>query len=418
MSDGASAGIDQRERGFLRLEWAREHMPVMAKVRESFQRERPFRGMKVAMALHVEAKTGILALLFREGGADVRLASCNPLSTDDSVVASLKEDFGLSVYARRGETNEEYYDYLNRVLDIGPDIVVDDGGDLVRLLHTERKDIDTVIGGNEETTTGVVRLRAMEKNGVLRFPMFDVNDAMMKHFFDNRYGTGQSTLDGIMNATNLVIAGKDVVVAGYGFCGKGIAMRMRGMGASVTVTEIDPVKAVEAIMDGFRVERMSQALRHADIVVTATGMKNVVRYDDLLQAKPGLILANSGHFNNEIEVDVLVSRSMERRRVRDHVDMFRLENGNRVYLISEGRLVNLAAGQGHPAEIMDMSFAIQALTARYLAENHHRLERRVYPVPREIDMEVARLKLESMGVEIDRLDSEQERYAESWEEGT
>ncbi len=301
-------------------------------------------------------------------------------------MASLKEDFGLSVYARRGETNEEYYDYLNRVLDIGPDIVVDDGGDLVRLLHTERKDIDTVIGGNEETTTGVVRLRAMEKNGVLRFPpMFDVNDAMMKHFFDNRYGTGQSTLDGIMNATNLVIAGKDVVVAGYGFCGKGIAMRMRGgMGASVTVTEIDPVKAVEAIMDGFRVERMSQALRHADIVVTATGMKNVVRYDDLLQAKPGLILANSGHFNNEIEVDVLVSRSMERRRVRDHVDMFRLENGNRVYLISEGRLVNLAAGGqgGHPpAEIMDMSFAIQALTARYLAENHHRLERRVYRCP-------------------------------------
>ena len=406
-------------KGYLRLNWAKERMDVSSQIRERFLREKPFNGVKISMALHVEAKTGVFALLLKEGGATIRMASCNPLSSDDSVVESLKKNYGMEVYARKGETEEEYYDYLNKTLDLQPDVIIDDGGDLTKIVHEERRDLlKNLIGGNEETTTGVVRLFAMEKQGVLKFPMFDVNDAEMKHFFDNRYGTGQSTLDGIMNATNVLIAGKRVVVAGYGWCGKGIAMRMKGLGALVTVTEINPVKAVEAAMDGFEVKPMNSALRDADMVVTATGMKNVVTYDDLLVSKKNIILANSGHFNNEIPVKELESRSVEKNPVRESVVKYKLENGNTVNLIADGRLVNLAAGQGHPVEIMDMSFAIQALTAEYLVKNHEKLENKVYPVPRDIDIQVANLKLRGLGLKIDHLSDDQIKYENDWKEGT
>ena len=406
-------------KGDLRFQWAHERMDVLSAIRKRFVKELPFKGVKIAMALHVEAKTGVFAYLLKEGGAQLRMASCNPLSSDDSVVESLKKTYGMEVYARKGETESEYYEYLNRTLDIGPNIIIDDGGDLVKIVHQERKDLlREIYGGNEETTTGVVRLRAMEKQNVLKFPMFDVNDAQMKHFFDNRYGTGQSTLDGIMNATNTLIAGKSVVVAGYGWCGKGIAMRMKGMGANVSVTEVDEVKAVEAAMDGFKVTRMREALKNADLVVTATGMTDIISYDDLLSAKHNIILANSGHFNNEIPYDDLESRSIEKKQVRESVKKYRLENGNEVNLIADGRLVNLAAGQGHPVEIMDMSFAVQALTAEYLLKNHENLETRVYSVPREIDYEIAGIKLSSMGISIDQLSERQKKYSDSWEEGT
>jgi len=405
--------------GFLRLSWARDHMPVSAEIRKRFEKDQPFKGLNISMALHVEAKTGVFALLLKEGGANITMSSCNPLSSDDAVVESLKKDYGMKVYAKKGETEEEYYEYLHRTLDTPPDIIIDDGGDLTKLVLDERKDlIKGIRGGNEETTTGVVRLRAMEKDGAMKFPMFDVNDAQMKHFFDNRYGTGQSTLDGIMNATNLLIAGSNVTVAGYGYCGKGVAMRMKGLGASVTITEIDPVKAVEALMDGFQVKPMSEALRESDFVVTVTGMKDVIKYQDLLTAKPGVVLSNSGHFNNEICFTDLEKRSIKKEKVRDLVTAYKLENGNLVNLIADGRLVNLAAGQGHPVEIMDMSFAIQALTAEYLSRNYKNLENKVYPVPPEIDSDVARIKLKSMNVKIDSLSEEQIRYSASWQEGT
>lgn len=405
--------------GFLRLSWARDHMPVSAEIRKRFEKEQPFKGLNISMALHVEAKTGVFALLLKEGGANITMSSCNPLSSDDAVVESLKEDYGMKVYAKKGETEEEYYEYLHRTLDTPPDIIIDDGGDLTKLVLDERKDlIKGIRGGNEETTTGVVRLRAMEKDSAMKFPMFDVNDAQMKHFFDNRYGTGQSTLDGIMNATNLLIAGSNVTVAGYGYCGKGVAMRMKGLGASVTITEIDPVKAVEALMDGFQVKPISEALRESDFVVTVTGMKDVIKYQDLLTAKPGIVLSNSGHFNNEICFTDLEKRSIKKEKVRDLVTAYRLENGNLVNLIADGRLVNLAAGQGHPVEIMDMSFAIQALTAEYLSRNYKNLENKVYPVPPEIDSDVARIKIKSMNVNIDSLSEEQIRYSASWQEGT
>ncbi len=403
------------EEGKLKLEWAREHMPVLKEVRHRFMQEKPFDEVKIGMALHVEAKTGVLAMTLAEGGAKVRLASCNPLSTDDDVVAALR-DAGMEVYARKWESREEYYENLYQVLEMKPDIIIDDGGDLTTLLHTEYRDME-VWGGNEETTTGVIRLRNMERRGILRFPMFDVNDAKMKHLFDNRYGTGQSTLDGIMTATNLVIAGKTVVVAGYGWCGRGIAMRMRGMGADVIVTEIDPVKAIEARMDGFRVMKMLDAMVQADFVVTATGMKDVIREEHFLVAKDGCIFANAGHFDNEVSREDLEKIAESKRKVRRYVDEY-VVNGKKLYLLGEGRLINLAAGQGHPAEIMDMSFAIQALTAEYIAKNHETLETKVYPVPRDIDDMVARLKLKAMGIEIDQLNEVQKKYAEEWKEGT
>ncbi len=398
-----------------RLDWAYEHMGVIQKIRERFLKEKPFEGLKIGMALHVEAKTGILALTLRDGGANVRLASCNPLSTDDSVVEALRER-GLNVYAKKGETREEYYENLHNVLEMEPDIIIDDGGDLTTMLHTSYSHLP-ILGGNEETTTGVLRLKVMERRGVLRFPMFDVNNAKMKHLFDNRYGTGQSTLDGIMSATNLSIAGKIAVVAGYGWCGRGIAMRLRGMGANVIVTEIDPVKAIEARMDGFRVMPMIDAIKEADMVITATGMKDIVRKEHIKEAKAGCIFANAGHFDNEISKKALEELAKGKREIRRFVEEYDLGD-KKLYLLGDGRLINLVAGQGHPVEIMDMSFAIQALTAEYIAKNHENLESKVYAVPEEIDNEVAWLKLQAMGVKIDELTEEQKRYLEEWKEGT
>jgi adenosylhomocysteinase len=407
------------DRGARRLEWAQDHMPVLGAIRDELKRTKVLKGLRIGMALHTEAKTGVLALTLREAGAQIRLASCNPLSTDDSVAAALAEVHGLDVYARKWQTTEEYYENLHKVLDLKPDLVVDDGADLIFLLHTKRRELlDSVRGGNEETTTGVIRLRAMEKEGKLRFPVIDVNDANMKHLFDNRYGTGQSTLDGIMNATNLLIAGKTFVVAGYGWCGRGIAMRAKGMGARVVVTEVDPVKAIEAAMDGYEVMSMAKAARIADFIVSATGVKDIVTARHLPLLKDGVVLANAGHFNNEISKTDLERAAKSTRRVREFVEEYTLPGRKRAYLLADGRLVNLAAGQGHPVEIMDMSFAIQAVSAAHLAEHAQKMEPRVYPVPARLDEKVARLKLKTMGIRIDALSSGQKKYLASWEEGT
>jgi len=406
------------ERGVLRLEWARAHMPVLRAVREALVASKALKGLRIGMALHTEAKTGVLALSLQEAGAKVRLASCNPLSTDDSVAAALNEKFGLETYARKWETTDQYYENLNKVLDLKPDLVIDDGADLIYLLHTKRRELLRGIrGGNEETTTGVIRLRAMAKDGKLELPVIDVNDAKMKHLFDNRYGTGQSTMDGIMTATNLLIAGKTFVVAGYGWCGRGIATRAKGLGANVIVTEVDPVKAIEAAMDGFRVIPMAEAVTVADFVVSATGVKDIVTEPHFRSMKDGCVLANAGHFDNEVSKTDL-ERIGKRRRVREFVDEYALPDGKRLYLLAEGRLVNLAAGQGHPVEIMDMSFAIQALCAEHLARHATSLPKQVVPVPVEIDDRVARLKLAAMSMSLDTTSPEQRRYLESWTEGT
>jgi len=402
------------EEGAKKIEWAKNWMKILGKIRERFLEEKPLEGVRVSMAMHVEAKTAVLALTLRDAGAEIAITSCNPLSTDDDVADALR-NMGVKCYARRGQNREEYYEAINRTLDIEPNIIIDDGGDLTVAVIKRNMNI---WGGSEETTTGVIRLKSMEKRGVLPFPMFDVNDAYMKHLFDNRYGTGQSTIDGIMSATNLVIAGKNVVIAGYGWCGRGIAMRMRGMGANVIVCEVNPFRAVEALMDGFRVMKMSEAIKHADIVVTATGVKDVVRGEHIENAKDGVILANSGHFDNEINKKDLESMAAEIKEVRRYVREYLLKNGKRVYLLADGRLVNLVAGQGHPVEIMDLSFSLQALVAEYIAKNHEKLEPKVYPVPKEIDEFVAKCVLEVRSVEIDSLTEEQIKYIESWEEGT
>src|SRR2546423_9360908 len=407
------------ERGARRIEWARDHMPVLAAIRDSLKEKKTLRGLRIGMALHVEAKTGVLALSLQEAGAKVRLASCNPLSTDDSVASALSEVYGLEVYAKKWETAEQYYANLHKVLDLKPDLVIDDGADLIFLLHTKRTELlPGVRGGNEETTTGIIRLRAMERDGALRFPVIDVNDAQMKHLFDNRYGTGQSTIDGLMTATNLLIAGRTFVVAGYGWTGRGIAMRARGMGARVVVTEVDSVKAIEASMDGFEVLPMRSAVREADFIVSATGCKDIVTAAHFPAMKDGVVLANAGHFDNEISKPDLEKTAKSKRRVREFVDEYALPGGKRVYLVAEGRLVNIAAGQGHPVEIMDMSFAIQAVSAGYLADHATTLGPRVYPVPAALDLQVARLKLQSMGIRIDHLTKAQRAYLESWREGT
>ncbi|MBD6955143.1 MAG: adenosylhomocysteinase [Aciduliprofundum sp.] len=400
--------------GRQKIYWAESRMGIISTVRENFRKNMPFKGIKIGMALHLEAKTAVLAKTLKEGGAEVYITSCNPLTTDDDVASSLSEI--MHVYAKRGQTRDEYYESLNKVLDAEPDIIIDDGGDLTTLLHTERN--LKIMGGNEETTTGVMRLKIMEKDGVLKFPMFDVNDAEMKHLFDNRYGTGQSTIDGIMSTTNLLIAGKNAVVAGYGWCGRGIASRLRGMGAKVTVTEVDPVKAIEAHMDGFHVKRMEDAIKDADIVITATGVKDIVRKEHFLRAKNGCIFANSGHFDVEINKNDLMSLSREVKSVRRYVDEYTLHDGRRLYLLGEGRLINLVGGQGHPVEIMDLSFSIQALTAEYIVKNHAKLEKRVYPVPKEIDRGVAEIALKVFGIQKDELTEEQVKYINSWNVGT
>ena len=410
---------DLTKKGSLRLHWVEDHMPVLMDIRKRFIDEQPLAGLKIGMALHTEAKTGMLAVTLADAGAKIRLASCNPLSTDDSVACALREEYGLDVYAKKWETEQEYYNNLNTVLNMAPDFIIDDGADLISMVHTSRKDVlSNVKAANEETTTGVQRLRAMAADGVLKFPVLDVNDAKMKFLFDNRYGTGQSAFDGWMNATNLIVAGKRLVVAGYGWCGKGVAMRAKGLGATVIVTEVDPIKAIEAKMDGFEVMPMVDAAKVADIIITVTGCKDVVSAEALAVVKDGCVMGNVGHFDNEISKSALDSMSESKERVRDFIDEYRMRDGRKLYLIAEGRLMNLAAGQGHPAEIMDMSFATQALGLVHMVRNHEDMECGVHAVPAAIDSEIARIKLKSMGVSIDTLTAEQISYMTGWEEGT
>ncbi len=407
------------KRGSLKLHWVESHMPVLKDIRKRFIDEQPLAGLKIGMALHTEAKTGMLAITLADAGAKIRLASCNPLSTDDSVALALREEYGLEVYAKKWESSEEYYANLNSVLDMSPDFIIDDGADLIAMAHTSRREVlSTVKAANEETTTGVVRLRAMAADGALRFPVLDINDAKMKFLFDNRYGTGQSAFDGWMNATNLIVAGKRLVVAGYGWCGKGVAMRAKGLGASVIVTEVDPVKAIEAKMDGFEVMKMIDAVKVADMIITVTGCKDIISAEHIAVMKDGCIMGNVGHFDNEISKVALNEASASCERVRDFIDEYRLKDGRSLYLIAEGRLMNLAAGQGHPAEIMDMSFATQALGIVHMSRHYGEMENRVHAVPHEIDVEIATIKLRSMGVEIVSLTDAQVKYITGWEEGT
>ncbi len=405
--------------GKLRIEWAEIQMPVLRLIRERFEREKPLRGLRLGGCLHVTTETANLARTLQAGGAEVYLCASNPLSTQDDVVASLVVDYGISVFAKKWEDNSTYYRHIESVLARKPQITMDDGADLVSSLHKEHQELlPNVIGGTEETTTGVIRLRSMQANGVLKFPIVAVNEAMTKHFFDNRYGTGQSTIDGVLRATNVLLAGRHFVVAGYGWCGRGLAMRAKGMGADVIVTEVDPIKALEAMMDGYRVMPMAEAAPVGDIFVTTTGDLNVIDAQHLAAMKDGAIVANSGHFNDEINIPALERDTKARRRIREFVDEYSYPDGHRVYLLGEGRLVNLAAAEGHPAAVMDMSFANQALAAEYMVQRGKELERKVYDVPLEIDREIARLKLVSMGVSIDVLTPEQVKYLASWESGT
>jgi adenosylhomocysteinase len=405
------------ESGYRKIGWAERHMKVMEKIRSIFSKEKPLEGYTVGMALHVEAKTAVLVKTLVDGGADVVITGCNPLSSQDDVSEALR-DMGIKCYSKRGMSEKEYYDALNRVLDSEPDVIIDDGADLIFLLHGERSNIsERVLGASEETTTGIIRIRAMEKEGVLKFPVIDVNNAMTKYLFDNRYGTGQSTWDGILRSTNMLIAGKKVVVAGYGWCGRGIAMRAKGLGAKVIVTEVDEIRALEAVMDGFEVMPMSEAAKIGDIFITATGDRDVIVEEHFRQMKDGAILANSGHFNVEISIPDLEKLSKSSKEVRHGVTEYDLGD-KKLYLLAEGRLVNLVAGEGHPIEVMDMSFSDQALSVRYIIENHDRLENRVYILPEELDRKVARLKLESLGVQIDELSEVQKKYLTDWRQGT
>ncbi len=405
--------------GALRIEWAEKEMPVLALIRERFGKEKPLAGVRIGACLHVTSETASLMRTLAAGGAELALCASNPLSTQDDVAAALVVEHGVSTFAIKGEDRDTYYRHIQRVIDFHPQITMDDGADVVGLLHGERSDVAAgVIGGTEETTTGVIRLKSMERDGVLRYPIVAVNEAMTKHMFDNRYGTGQSTLDGIIRATNRMIAGKIVVVAGYGWCGRGVATRAKGHGADVVVLEVDPLRALEAIMDGFRVMPMAEAAPIGDIFVTATGDIHVVRKEHFEVMKDGAIVANTGHFNVEIDIPALEGLAVARRVVREFVEEFTLADGRNVYLLAEGRLINLAAAEGHPSSVMDMSFANQALAAEYMVKNAATLEKKVYDVPAEIDIEIARLKLESLGTGIDVLTPEQVEYLASWDLGT
>ena len=407
------------EPGRLRIEWADRQMPVLWKIRERFEKERPLEGLTIAACLHVTTETANLMRTLKAGGATVALCASNPLSTQDETAASLVHDFDISTFAIRGVDDSRYYSHIKATLDARPMITMDDGGDLVTMLHQQRQDqIDDIIGGTEETTTGVIRLRSMEKNGVLRYPVVGVNNAYTKHLFDNRYGTGQSAMDGVIRATNMLIAGKTVVVCGYGMCGRGVASRARGLGADVVVTEIDPIRAIEAAMDGYRVMTGHEAATQGDLFITVTGNKHVLGGNHFELMKDGAILANAGHFNIELDLDALRAMSSAQKNVRPEVEEYSLEGDRKIYVLSDGRLVNLAAAEGHPAAVMDMSFANQSLCCEWMAKNAKSLEPKVYPVPEDIDREVARLKLESMGKRIDELTKEQEDYLSAWEEGT
>jgi adenosylhomocysteinase len=403
-----------------RIEWAAGEMQVLAQIRERFDKERPLAGIKVAACLHVTTETANLMETLAAGGAEVLLAASNPLSTQDDVAAALTEQSGIETFAIKGEDNDTYYKHLNAVLDLQPQITMDDGADLVNVLHTQRADqLTHVLGGTEETTTGVIRLRAMAGDGALAYPIVSVNDADTKHLFDNRFGTGQSTMDAIMRSTNRLIAGRTVVVVGYGMCGRGVASRARGLGAHVMIAEVDPTAALEALMEGYRVMPLRDAARIGDLFITVTGDTSVIRREHMELMRDGALMANSGHFDVEIDKGALRELATGGvRRLRESVDEYTLADGRRLHLLGEGRLVNLAAAEGHPAAVMDMSFANQALSVEWVVKNHADLERRVYPVPPEIDTEVARLKLRAMGVEIDTLTDEQERYLRSWDQGT
>ncbi len=407
--------INLWESGARKIEWVRRNMCLLRSVQEEFERDKPFKGLKVALSIHLEAKTAYLCKVLASGGAEMYVTGSNPLSTQDDVAAALVH-YGLNVYAWHGSTPEEYHHHISEVVKIGPNVIIDDGGDLVNMIHNEYPElIPNVIGGCEETTTGIIRLIAMNKAHELKFPMALVNNARCKYLFDNRYGTGQSVWDGINRTTNLIVAGKNVVVAGYGWCGKGVAMRAKGFGASVIVTEVDPVKAMEAVMDGFKVMKMEEAARIGDLFITVTGCKDVITENSFMNLKDGAILCNAGHFDCEVAVAKLKELAVESAPARNNIEGYKLPNGRWVYVIGEGRLVNLAAGDGHPAEIMDMSFAIQALTARYLVEHKNELDEMIITVPEEIDNEVARRKLSFWGIEIDTLTEEQEKYLNSWQ---
>ncbi len=411
--------INLADKGKDRIEWAFQTMDVLYSIQKRFEKEKPLKGKTIGACLHVTTETANLAVTLKKGGADVYLCASNPLSTQDDVAAALVKHYNIPVYAIKGEDRDTYYSHLNAVLDKKPNITMDDGADLVSLLHSERKELaDNVIGSTEETTTGVIRLKSMEKDNVLLFPVIAVNDANTKHMFDNRYGTGQSTLDGIIRATNRLIAGSVFVVAGYGWCGKGLADRARGMGANVIVTETDPLRALEAVMDGFRVMPIAEAAKIGDFFCTVTGDIHVIRKEHFEAMKDGAIVANSGHFDVEIDVKGLHEIAVESRDIRDFVKEYKLKNSNRIYLLAEGRLVNLSAAEGHPSSVMDMSFANQALSAEYLTNNGKNLDKKVYVVPKEIDDNIAALKLDTLGVKHDELTQEQKEYLSSWTIGT
>jgi len=411
--------LELADQGKKRIEWANQSMKVLQSIRKEFIKNQPLKGIRISACLHVTTETANLAITLRDGGAEVVLCASNPLSTQDDVAASLVRDYNIPVFAIKGEDNDTYYSHILAALDHKPHITMDDGADLVTIALTKRKDVlEGVIGGTEETTTGVIRLRAMAKDGALKYPIISVNDALTKHMFDNRYGTGQSTIDGVIRCTNHLIAGSKFVVAGYGWCGKGLAFRAKGMGADVIVTEIDPLKAIEAVMDGHRVMSMPEAAKIGDVFVTVTGNKNVLAKEHFEAMKDGAIIANSGHFNVEIDIPTLEKLASSKRMTREFVEEFVMKDGRKIYLLGEGRLINLAAAEGHPASVMDMSFANQALSVEYVVKNHSSLEKKVYPVPLDLDKRVAKLKLESMGVKIDKLTPEQEEYLASWSEGT
>ncbi len=420
MSNYDIKDINQAEGGRRRIDWAEREMPVLRQIRERFAKEKPLKGMRVSACLHVTTETANLMVTLQDGGADIVLTASNPLSTQDDVAAALVNQYEIPTYAIKGEDNVTYYKHITAALDHKPHMTMDDGADLVSTIHKSRRELlDEIVGGTEETTTGVIRLRAMAADKMLQFPVIAVNDAMTKHFFDNRYGTGQSTIDGIIRATNVLLAGKNFVVAGYGWCGRGLAMRARGMGALVIVTEVDPLKALEAVMDGYQVMPMAEAAKIGDIFCTLTGDINVIDTHHFEAMKDGAIVANSGHFNVEINIPGLAGISKgDPKLVRPFVEQYETKDGRKIHILGEGRLINLASAEGHPASVMDMSFANQALAAEYMVKNADVLEKKVYSVPADIDAEIARIKLEAMGIDIDVLTEEQVKYLNSWEEGT
>ncbi len=407
------------QKGVARINWARAKMPVVSAIAEKWKEEKPLKEIRIGACLHVTTETANLVMALKEGGASVSLCASNPLSTQDDVAAALNSVYGIPTYAQRGEDTNTYYRHILNVLDTAPQITMDDGADLVSTIHTQKKELlKEILAGTEETTTGVIRLRSMEKDGALAYPVVAVNDALTKHLFDNRYGTGQSSLDGILRATNYLIAGTNFVVVGYGWCGKGVAAKARGMGANVSVVEVDPLRALEALMDGFQVKNMTDAAAAGDIFLTVTGNKNVIDRNHFKVMKGGAILANSGHFNMEINIEALAQEAVEQKDIKENVTQYQMADGRKLFLLAEGRLINLAAAEGHPAQVMDMSFANQALVSAWLVKNQKKLEKKVYPVPNEIDSLIARLKLESLGVTIESLTPEQAEYLNSWQAGT